>query len=52
MKNFLQLKKIINSHKISEDIKSYKLLDNAFSSDDILAGTKVLLSRQMNLLNL
>jgi CDP-6-deoxy-D-xylo-4-hexulose-3-dehydrase len=49
MKNFLQLKKIINSHKISEDIKSYKLLDNAFSSEDILAGTKVLLSRQITM---
>lgn len=49
MKNLFQLKKIIDDHKVPEDFFSYKLLDNAFSSDDILAGTKVLLSRQITM---
>ena len=49
MKNYLQLKKIINSYKTSKDVNLYKLLDNAFSTNDILAGTKVLLSRQITM---
>jgi CDP-6-deoxy-D-xylo-4-hexulose-3-dehydrase len=49
MKDFAKLKKIINNYKIKENFNSYKLLDNAFSSDDILAGSKVLLSRQITM---
>ena len=49
MKNFYQLKKLINNYRISQNNNSYKLLDNAFSSDDIFAGIKVLLSRQITM---
>jgi CDP-6-deoxy-D-xylo-4-hexulose-3-dehydrase len=50
MKNHHFLKKIIEGYstKIPKS-NSYKLLDNAFSTADIFAGMKVLLSRQITM---
>ena len=50
MKNHLFLKKIIkDSGKKLLHTNSYKLLDNAFSTADIYAGIKVLISRQITM---
>jgi len=49
MNKYLVLKKVIKNFKIKNKKNSYKLLDNAFSSEDILAGTKVLISRQITM---
>jgi dTDP-4-amino-4,6-dideoxygalactose transaminase len=50
MKNQFFLKKLIeDSGKKNRQTNSYKLLDNAFSTADILAGIKVLISRQITM---
>jgi len=49
MNKYLILKKVIKNFSIKNKKNSYKLLDNAFSSEDILAGTKVLISRQITM---
>ena len=48
-KNYI-LKKIIKDYQpITNNKNSYKLLENAFSDEDIFAGTKVLFSRQITM---
>lgn len=48
-KNYI-LKKIIKDYQpITKNKNSYKLLENAFSDEDIFAGTKVLFSRQITM---
>ena len=50
MKNNILLRKIIeDSGKNIQKYNSYKLLDNAFSTSDIFAGVKVLISRQITM---
>ena len=50
MKNHTFLKKIIEDSETKiQNFNSYKLLDNAFSTADIFAGIKVLISRQITL---
>jgi CDP-6-deoxy-D-xylo-4-hexulose-3-dehydrase len=48
-KNYI-LKKIIKDYRpVTKNKNSYKLLENAFSDEDIFAGTKVLFSRQITM---
>jgi CDP-6-deoxy-D-xylo-4-hexulose-3-dehydrase len=50
--NFKQnkiLKKIVENYKVKKNKSIYPLLDDAFSSQDILEGIKVLLSRQITM---
>jgi CDP-6-deoxy-D-xylo-4-hexulose-3-dehydrase len=50
MNKSIFLKKLIdNSKKIIKKNNSYRLLDSAFSTEDIFAGIKVLLSRQITM---
>jgi len=50
MKNHTFLKKIIKDSETKiQKFNSYKLLDNAFSTADIFAGIKVLISRQITM---
>jgi CDP-6-deoxy-D-xylo-4-hexulose-3-dehydrase len=48
-KKNLILKKIIENYKVKKNRYIYPLLDNAFSTQDILEGTKVLLTRQITM---